>query len=252
MKQLPVAGVVVGILALFLSSAALVSRSGGENLGPRLEALGESVSALEGRLDTLRDEVAAATAKSGDASRELAALNARVGGAESGVARLGRSLNKIPEAAKAPAGGAELDPDKLREAVRAEIRGVFERFRGQGMAGRGGNQGDRRDPKQSLREDVGLDEAKATKVVAAEGKIRETIGRYFRENRGGDRDVARKAIEAAHEKIRTELAKSLTPEEMKKYGEWHDRQRRGGGQGRGGQPRQQPREQERPDDNAAF
>ncbi|MHC4251098.1 MAG: hypothetical protein ACYS9X_18410, partial [Planctomycetota bacterium] len=220
---------------------------GGEELGRRIGLLNESMSALKGRIDSIEADLASITAKSGDASKALADLGARVAQTESGVARVGRSLKGIPEAPAA--GGAGIDPEKLREAVQAQIRAQFDRFRQQGMAGRGG---DRRDPMQTLREDVGLDEAKATKVVKAEQKMREEIGRYFRENRGGDRDAARKMIEKAHENARAELAKSLTPEEMKKYGVWHDRQRRGGGRGRGGPQRQQPREQDRPDDNAAF
>ncbi|MHC5058976.1 MAG: hypothetical protein ACYTKD_30340 [Planctomycetota bacterium] len=247
MKQLPVAGVVVGILALFLSSAALFSNpGGGEEMGRRIGSLNEGVSALKDRIDSIEADLASVTAKSGDASKALADLSARVSKTESGVSRVGRSLEGIP---KAPAaGGAGTDPEKLRETVQAQIRAQFDRFRQQGMAGRGG---DRRDPAQSLREDVGLNEEKAAKVVKAEQKMREEIGRYFRENRGGDRDAARKIIEKAHENARAELAKSLTPEEMKKYGEWHDRQRRGGGRGRG-RGGQQPREQNRPDDNAAF
>jgi hypothetical protein len=250
-KQLPVAGVVVGILALSLSSAALVSRTGGEDLGPRLEALGTSVSALEGRIDSLRGEVADA-AMSGGASEELAALNARIGRAESGVARLGRSLAEIPKVAEAPARGAEIDTDKLREIARAEIKATFDRFRERGMAGRGGDQADRRDPTQSLREDVGLTEKVAANVNGIRRKMGEEIGGIWRENRGGDRDANRKLMEGVFKKTEGEIAKVLTPEQMGKYRTWNEAQRRNRGHGRRPPQREQPREEERPDDNAAF
>ena len=253
MKQLPVAGVVAGILALFLSSAALFSSpGGGEELGQRLASLNESVSALKGRIDSLEADVASITAKSGDASKAVTDLSARVAGAEAGVARVGRSLEGLPDAPAA--GGAGVDPDKLREAVQAEIRAAFDRFRQQA----GGRGGDRRDPAQSLREDVGLTEDVTAKVTDIRQKMRDEIGRIWRENRGGDRDANRKLMEEMFRKTEGEIAKVLTPEQMEKYRAWNEEQRRNRGRGRGpgggrGRPQgQQTREQDRPDDNAAF
>ena len=122
----------------------------------------------------------------------------------------------------------------MREIAREEVRAQLARSRGGrgGETGRGaaGGRGGR-DATTALRERVGLDEEKAEKVTLALRKMGEDIRDMWRENRGGGREQLRERMGKLREDSEKEIAKLLTPEEMKKYREWQTeiRQRWGGG-----------------------
>ena len=238
MKHLPVAGVVVAVLALFLSSAALVARpGGGDDVTAKLDELNGSIAALGGRVGTLKADLASVSAKPGSASTTFARLRARVAKAETEAASLERALADLPRGSAAA--GGEIDPGKLRELVQAGITTAREEQTRQWA--------DRMRSAMTtrFREDVGLDENKAEKASAVVQKAFGEMGRIWRENRG-DRDAVRKAMEELQKKGEQEMAEFLTEDELgrmlkfrdQQMQRWGNRGNRGGGN-RGGD-RQQP------------
>jgi len=141
MKQLPVAGVALATLAFAISLAALFSRGNDDEPGRLVESLKGNASALEGRIVSLEANVESMSAKSVGRSGAVADLSALVGRGESSLTRLGRSIADVPRARAAA--GTETDPDKVREAARAEVRAILDRLhqerndrRGRGGRGR--------------------------------------------------------------------------------------------------------------------
>ena len=140
MKQLPVAGAALAVLALAMSLAAFLSRGNGDEARGLVESLKGKASALEGRIVSLEANVESMSAKSVERSKAVADLSALVAKGESSMTRLGRLIADAP-AAGATA-GTQTDPEKTREALRANIRATLERLRqerndGRGRGGRG-------------------------------------------------------------------------------------------------------------------
>jgi hypothetical protein len=241
---MPVACVAVAVLALFVSSAALVVGSGGDgDMTTTLAELNDSLVALDGRVAALKAEVAAAPEVPDEMSTTLSGLRARVAKSETEAARLGRAVVEIPEPAAAAAG---IDPVKLREIVQKEMPAIREQM-GRERADRG-----RREATARIREGFGLNEEKAEKVYAVQRKAFGEMGRLWRENRG-DRNAMRKAMEGLWDGAEKEMAEFLSEEELAKVHKWReqmaqrmrDRGNQGGGRGRP-QEREKPREEPRP------
>ncbi|MHC4251415.1 MAG: hypothetical protein ACYS9X_20035, partial [Planctomycetota bacterium] len=184
MKHLPAVGVVIAVLALFLSSAALVAGSGGGGeVTAEMTELNDGISVLAGRVAALKTSLASASKEPGDASTTLSSLRDRVERTEAEATRVEKALADLPDA-PAAAGGA-MDPGKLREVVQAEITKAREEWTR--------TQGDRvrRDMTARIREGFGLDEEKAGKVYEVQRKMWGQMGSVWRENRG-NQDAIRK------------------------------------------------------------
>lgn len=247
MKPLPVACVVIAVLALFVASVALVAGSGDDGgMAARLGDLNSSLAALDGRVAALGAEVASASTAPDETSTTLSSLRARVAKAETEAALLGRAVAEIPEPPAAAGAGAALDPAKMREIVQKEITTVREQM-GRERADRG-----RREATARIREGFGLTEEKADKVYAVQRKTFGEMGRLWRENRG-DRDAMGKAMDDLWKGAEKEMGEFLSEEELDKVRKWReqmaqrmrDRGNQGGGRGRP-QEREKPREEPRP------
>jgi len=245
MKPLPLACAGVAVLALLVSSAALVAGSGDDGgVTTKLDNLNSSLEALDGRVAALGAEVASASEAPGGASTTLSGLRARVATAETEAARLERAVAEIPE--PPAAAGAAFDPAKMREVIQKEITTVREQ--------QGREQADRRqrDATARIREGFGLNEEKAGKVYEVQRKAFGEMGRLWRENRG-DRDAMRKAMEGLWDKAEKDMSEFLSEEELAKVHKWREqmaqrmrgRGNQGGGRGRP-QEREKPREEPRP------
>jgi len=134
-KQLPVAGVALAMLALAMSLAAFLSRGNGDEARRLVESLKGNASALEGRIVSLEANVESMSARSVERSRAAADLSALVAKGESNLTRLGRSIADLPGARAAA--GTETNPEKLGEALRASIRATLDRLRQERDDGRG-------------------------------------------------------------------------------------------------------------------
>ena len=126
MKQLPVAGVALAMLAFAMSLAALFSGRSVDEAGRLVESLKGKASALEGRIVSLETDVEKLSARSAEDSTAVADLSALVAKGESDLTGFGRSMEDFPRA-RAVA-GAETAPEKLSEALRANIRATLERL----------------------------------------------------------------------------------------------------------------------------
>lgn len=240
MKKVPMAGLVVGVIALLLVLVALVSRpEGADDVRAELPALKKDLSGLKG-------QVAKASSGSGEVSAQVQELRAELRKLSVRTVRLERAL---AAAAERPAPGAAvqagLGEERVREILREEMQAQMARFAGgRGAPGGGGRQ----DTPTALRETVGLDEKKAEQVAQIYQKMSEDVRNIWRENRGGDRDKNVELMRELQKKTEGEIAKLLTAEEMEKYRQWQQsRSRRGrrGGRDRGGRreepaPRAQP------------
>ena len=196
MRAVTAVGMLVAALALILAIVALARMpEGAEEVRPEMAAL--------------RKELGGVSSKLGELDARLEELSTR-------TRRLQLPLAK----ARAPA--VEVDPDKVREILRDEMRVQFERLRG-GMRGRGG----RDVSADALRGRVGLDEEKAGSVAQIREKLSKDTRAVWRENPGGNREENVKRMRELQKKAEEEIANLLTPEEMKKYREYTSRRGRG-------------------------
>jgi len=201
MKAATVVGVLVGALALLLAIVALTTApEGADEVKPQIAALRGELAGVSSRLDE---------------------LDARLAKMAERISRVGRAV------AKAPAPAGQVDEDRVREILRDEMRALSDRFR-RGARGRG----DRNVSADVLRDQVGLDQEKAEKLVQIRTALREGIGNIWREGRDRGREKNMELMRELQKKAEEEIAALLTDEEMEKYRKLTDRGGRGGREGR--------------------
>jgi len=253
MKHLPVVGIVVAILALGLSTAALVAGSGGgDDLTVELTRLGDSISALDGRVSALNEKIGSLAEGRATSATTLSGLRERVEKTEAEARRLQKALSDLSDA---PAAVAGLEPEKLTEIVKKEMEAAREE--------REKEQADRRQRGMIdwAKKEFDIDEEKAAKVAEVQRKTWEKSRPLWREHRG-DRDAMQKAMKELWDAAGKEMAEFLDEDELDRYQGWRKRmEERMGGRGRGGRggnrdnPREKPKEKPKPegdDDPAAF
>jgi len=254
MKHLPVVGIVVAILALGLSTAALVAGSGGgDDMTAELTQLGDSLSALDGRVSALNEKIASLAEAQAASPQTLSSIRERVEKTEAEAMRLEKALSDLGDA---PAAVAGLEPEKLTEIVKREMEAAREE--------REKEQADRRQRGMIdwAKREFDIDEEKAAKVAEVQRKTWEKSRPLWREHRG-DRDAMHKAMKELWDNAGKEMAEFLDEDELGRYQEWRKRmEERMGGRGRGGRggnrdnrERNQPREEAKPaadDEPAAF
>jgi len=257
MKYVPVAGIVIAILALCLSTAALVAGSGGgDDLTAELTALGDNVSDLGDRVSALNEKIASLSEAQGASPATLSSLRERVEKTETEARRLEKALSDLSDS---PAVVAGIEPEKLTEIVKKEMETAREE--------REKEEGDRRQRGMIdwVKKEFDIDEEKAEKVADIQRKTFEKSRPLWREHRG-DENAMRKAMKELWDGTEKEMAAFLDEEELGRYQEWRKkmeermggRGNRGDRGGRGGN-RDKPREKakEKPkaagdDEPAAF
>jgi len=255
MKHLPVVGIVVAILALGLSTAALVAGSGGgDDMTAELTQLGDSISALDGRVSALNEKIASLSEAQAASPETLSSIQERVEKTEAEARRLEKALSDLSDA---PAAVAGLEPEKLTEIVKKEMETAREE--------REKEQADRRQRGMIdwAKKEFDIDEEKAEKVADIQRKTWEKSRPLWREHRG-DRDAMHKAMKELWDNAGKEMAEFLDEDELGRYQEWRKKmEERMGGRGRGGRggnrddakPREKPKEKPKPagdDEPAAF
>jgi len=255
MKHLPVAGIVIAILALGLSTAALVAGSGGGNdLTTELATLGDSISALDERVSALNEKIGSLAEGRAKSADTLSGLRERV---EKTAAEAGRLEKALSDLGDSPAAVAGLAPEKLAEIVRKEMEAAREE--------REKEQADRRRRGMIdwVKREINVGGEKGEKVAEVLRKMFEKmrpLWREFRDEPEGTRAKMKKLGDGAEK----EVAEFLDEEELGRYQEWRKRMEQGWGGGRRGgrggnrdnaKPREKPKEKPKPagdDEPAAF
>jgi len=130
-QKLSVAGLAVGLIALALAVAALVSGGQGpEEASTGVGKIKEDLARLDSALLDIEKGVARIEATRGEALASARELGAKVERLSGETARLGRQVaDETEKRSAAPAAGGDIGPARLRELVGAEVRAALEQAR---------------------------------------------------------------------------------------------------------------------------
>ena len=243
MDRISVAAVVVGLIALFLACVALVAAPEGTgDVRADLAGVKEDLATAGKELVTLKGGIAKLSSGPDETLARVQELRSKVSELSQRTARLDRA---VAEAAQRPAAGlptqVKVDEEMVGRLLREEIRSRFAQMRGP-AAGQG-----RPDMSaKGLREGLGVSEEKAAKLAKVYKERTDSIGKIWRENRGGARDKNIALMREVQKKNDAAVAELLTPEEIKKYQEMRNRGRRGPQGRRPTRPTTRPEGERRP------
>jgi len=238
MKSMPIVGIVVGLAAIGLGIAALVSS------GNSAASLRAKTGAIEMQLTDVSTRLAAieTAQKKPGGEKPLDELSVRVMALKSEqsktkdtleelttkVQELSEQIKKMEGQPVATATGqttvAAVDDEKIRGIVRQEIQAQMARGFGR----------QREDARTALKTRVGLDDAKTEQVAQIVDKLSGDIRDVWQNNRGGDRDQNIAQMQELQKAADEQVAGILTPDEMEKYNQWQVEQRNRGGRSRRG------------------
>jgi uncharacterized membrane protein YkoI len=164
-KRFAIAGLVVALVAFIMAAIGLSTGTTAEATGPApasaadLARVEKTVGELASKLDTVAarvDKIASSLAALSDRTNALAGTVEEVASRE------------VPPPAAAAAVG--IDDEKLAEAVRNEVRGMFDRMRNQrGNQRPAGGQQQQQQPRDRVAADQIPDSVKTAAVAAAPG-----------------------------------------------------------------------------------
>lgn len=223
MDRISMAAIVVGLIALLFSTAALVAMPEGPGkLKAKVAALDGDVRSASRSMDGLSAELGKLPSGADETSGRLEHLRSKLVAASERTAKLERAVAEA-EARPAAAGAAvKIDEATVARLVERETRSRFDRGR-EAMRDRIRQE----TSPERFQERLGISKEKATKLSELyRGRI-DSIGKIWRENRGGNREKNIALMREVMTKSDAEVAELLTPEELKKYKEARDRMRRG-------------------------
>lgn len=234
MDRVSVAAIVIGLVALFLATAGLVSApEGARDVKKKTPAVREGLTEAKKELSALKSEVAKVSSGRNQVLGRIAELRSKVSVLSGQTARLDRTVGELAKRpAAAAAGEVKIDQEMVGRLMREEFRAVIERMR---QARGGGGRPDM--SAKGLRESIGLSEEKADKLAKLYKERNDAIGKIWRENRGGGREKNIALMREVQKKNEAAVAELLTPEQVKKYQDMRNRGRRGGRRPTTPQPR---------------
>jgi len=239
MDRISMAAIVVGLIALLFSTAALVGMpEGPDKVKAEVATLDGDVRSATRGMDGLRTELGKLPSGADETSGRLENLRSKLVTLSERTAKLERAV-AVAEARPAAAGAAvKIDEETVGRIIREQTRARFDQARQ--------NMGDRirqETTAERFQERLGLNKEKATKLSELSRGMIDSIGKIWGENRGGNREKNIALMREAISKGDAAAAKVLSPEELKKYKDLRNSMRRGGGRRPTNRPEPQRREQ---------
>ena len=239
MDRISLAAIVVGLIALLFSTAALVAMpEGADKVKADVAALDGQLRSAAGDMDGLRTELGKLPSGADETSGRLEHLRSKLVRLSERTAKLEGAVAEAETRPVAAGAAVKIDEEMVGRIMREETRTRMDRMR-QTMRDRMR----RETSPERFQERLGLNKEKAAKLSELYRARTDSIGKIWRENRGGNREKNIALMREVQKKNDAATAELLTPEELKKYQEIRNSMRRGMRRRRPSRPAAERREQ---------